>query len=231
MLRRLTLALVLLAPAPAALAGPVPTPLFSYAVSAVTPSGGDKAYLGSIRGYDQDDTATDWAVVAPLPAVPGRAGEAPGDATSGSLDLGGLSKGIYSAVDLATPAGQALGAPDRSFKLLVSVTDGASGQVGVAEFDGRFGYIYGDGSPPHVDVLASATGTATLYLGTNIYTFTAENRESESNTYLGASYMVTALETTTTANTPEPATLVSAALGLATVVGAARRRRQLGDRA
>ncbi len=229
MFRRLTLAIVLLAPAPAALAGPVPTPLFSYTVSAATPSGGNKAYLGSIRGFNRDDSATDWAVVAPVPSASGPV-EVPdalfaGDSTKpGTISLGGLTKGVLDVIDLATAEGSALGAPDKSFKLFLSVTDSASGEVGVAEFDGRFGYIYGDGSPPHVDVLASASGTATLFLGTNIYTFTAENSESESTTRMSAAFTVTALESTTTATTPEPATLLSAALGLATVVGAAQRR-------
>ena len=159
---------------------------------------------------------------AVLAALPKPLGPVTAGGAAGSLDLGQFVAGLGDLRDITDgppPDVTNLGPVDPRFRINLDVTDLATGETGRAEFAGTL-----DRATTQLDTITGrAAGSATLFLGDSIYQFDIGNRESENTNTVYATYTVTPAGGAV--NTPEPATVVSAALGLATLVGAARRRK------
>ena len=189
------LALVALVAPPAAVAGPMS---WSYRTTIEPVS----AFPNMIPSGYLALPNTDPAQAGAWTRLPGGAeGSADGSAT---ISLASASRGDYQTGSPPPGPGAAAG-----FRMLLEITDGASGLVGHTQFGGR-GVLLSAGPESELQ----AGDEVLLDLGRHRYDITARAGGGEETARIFADVVVTDLPT---AATPEPATLLMAGLGLAGV--------------
>jgi hypothetical protein len=144
----------------------------------------------------------------------------------GSSDIIATNLSVFSVADPATP--DKLSAAGYSLKM--TVTDAASHATGTFAFTGQLNGTFSSGSAAITNSFTSATTLPTQTIGTNSYTVTigpysAPGPPSAQNMgAIGAHVDVRAGAQVHAQSTPEPSTLILAALGLALVGFAGRLR-------
>ena len=207
MLRRFAVLVGLLLAASPAVAGPLP--VWSYRTILETAPGQTELFLGRFQYQDRTD-ARDVYAYAGLPTA-GAAGTAAGDTT---ITAAGVSKGGYRLADEPTP-----GADLDSFRVLLEITDATSGLRGFTYLGGRGRLVTSMPASLESEAELTGDGRVLMQLGGNRYDIRTRGAQSESNSLLVADVSVTSV------NTPEPATLLLAGLGLG-LVGVRRLRRK-----
>ena len=215
-MKRRTAIVLVCASAWPALAGPIAT--FS-----VTGSGTGRLVAGEgVRFKPESNTYAPAIFTGGNPAGDGtRTGELT-DLTSNGLFDGGIG---LASIGLGDSAVEEVPAStyDKEGRVEFTVTDAASGEsksLDLAVGVGGGGYKDDLNAETYVDLDYRGLGAVSWTLGENRYDFDFKTYNSESYTTLYADYRITALDAAVA--TPEPATVVLAALGLGGVL--ARRR-------
>lgn len=202
---------VTLAAAATTLAGPVPS-AWTLKSAISTQMGGDGLEVGPF--IQSGPTGEPVTVMGTVPLPAGMAvTEFAGD--DGRVRVATAGKGGYTLSEF-TP----IDARDTVFTLTLTLTDAASGTSGDLTFTGRPALLVGPdlGSPAEVTLGFEGPGSGSVTLGGRRYDVTLGTDESDSGSYLTA-------DVTCTHETPEPATLALAAVGLLGAAGGRRVRR------
>jgi hypothetical protein len=164
-------------------------------------------------------TFGDFYVTAPLPQVFSQDFGEVGSVNA--RPLAQLDPGVAAGFELNPPAELA----DDQFRLTLAITDTASGQSGSVDFLGIVGFD-GGGQIGGFNLWfmgISGDREATLLLGDNRYDISVFDHDFEDITRIEADIAVSS-----TVQTPEPASVVLAAVGIVGGMIAARRRRRAG---
>ena len=197
----------------AAHAGPIS---WSYRSHVVGESGAGYLNLGTI--VHRYDDGTQYVSVPYVAITPINSFDEPPVLLGGpqQLMLGGISY-----PHLLKPNDPRILAADDSFRLTLDITDDASGETGTAFFTGN-GYVMDGVFTTGTGVVGlNVHGNTELRLGDNLYQIHAGTKDSESEAYMIADVTVAPA----VRDTPEPATLILAGLGVAGAVAARLRRR------